>query len=222
MGAHLFELLRMHFQHHGYLTVATALLLENAGVPVPGETILLFASFLASRRHMDLGAVIVVATVACTLGDNLGYAIGAYGGRPLLERWKGFFHIKDAHIRRGEGLFERFGPATIFFARFIFGMRVVAGPLAGVLRMPWRAFALFNFLGAVTWVTVIALVGYLSGRHWHTLVHFMSRMNAVIIAMLAAGALFLWWRHRRSRRDEGVECERAAESANGSARNGRG
>ncbi len=213
MGERIFEILRAHFEHHGYWTVALALLLENAGVPVPGETILLFASFLAfSERQLHLGFIILVGTLACTLGDNLGYAIGHHGGRPLLERWKHLFRVKQHHVERGERLFERFGPATIFFARFVFGMRIIAGPLAGVLRMPWKEFALFNFLGAATWVTVISCVGYLFGRHWGALIRAMRNVNIGVLGLLALIVLYLWWRHRKKEAVREAEAQARAEA----------
>jgi membrane protein DedA with SNARE-associated domain len=207
MGEQIFEMLRTHFHHHGYLTVGAALLLENAGVPVPGETILLFASFLAYREHhLHLGWIIGVATIACALGDNLGYLIGYQGGRRLLDRWKHFFRVSQAHIDRGERLFQRFGPVTIFFARFIFGMRVIAGPLAGVLRMPWKEFLLFNFLGAATWVAVISSIGYLFGRHWHLLLRAMRNFNIVALIIVALVTAVLVLRHRaRERREKRCE-----------------
>ncbi len=183
---------------YGYWAVALALLCENAGIPVPGETTLLLASFLAYSEHqLHLGWIIVVAVCAATLGDNLGYAFGYYGGRPLLLRYQSVLRIPPATLKHGEEMFTRYGAAAIFFARFVFGMRVFAGPLAGVLRMRWRAFTLFNFLGAAVWVTVIASAGYLFGQHWHRLVRAMQRFN--IAALIVAGAviLFLWWRYRR-------------------------
>ena len=209
MGEHIFHLLRAYFHQHGYLTVGVALLLENAGVPVPGETILLFASFLAQKEHhLHLGWIIVVATIACAIGDNIGYMIGHRGGRPLLERWKHFFHISPEHIERGERLFVRFGPATIFFARFVFGMRVIAGPMAGVLRMPWKSFVIFNALGAFTWVLVITGAGYLFGKHWRVLLHTMRNFNLAILAVLAVVALALWLRQRSLRRREVTAAKR--------------
>jgi membrane protein DedA with SNARE-associated domain len=84
-------------------------------------------------------------------------------------------------------LFDRFGSVTIFFARFVFGMRIIAGPLAGVLRMRWSRFALFNFLGATVWVTVISIVGYMFGEHWNHLVRFIGRAN-LILFVIAIGA----------------------------------
>jgi membrane-associated protein len=197
MAEWLFEILRRHFQEWGYWTVVIALLLENAGVPVPGETILLFASFLAySEQELRLPYIILVGTIACTLGDNIGFAIGYRGGRPLLERYKHIFHIPDRTIRRGEALFAQHGHVTIFFARFIFGMRIIAGPLAGVLRMPWKQFAIFNFLGAATWVTVIAVVGFLFGGEWHQLMRILRRVNLGVLVLFVVVALVLWVRHR--------------------------
>ena len=195
---HILAILKAHLAHHGYATVAVALLLENAGVPVPGETILLLASFLAYSEHqLSLPWIIVTGTIAATLGDNLGFTLGHYGGRPLLDRYQHFFRISDRVIERGERLLQRYGAPIIFVARFIFGMRVVAGPLAGVLGMNWARFALFNFLGAALWVTVIASVGYFFGSQWETLIRVMRGANVVfaILAVLIVGAL--WWRHKR-------------------------
>ena len=117
MGQHIFDLLRAALVHYGYWAVAGALLLENAGLPVPGETVLLMASFLAyTERDLQLGWIILVGTVAATLGDNLGFAIGHYGGPPLLERYRGF--RSGTAVARGEKLFSRYGAATILFGSF--------------------------------------------------------------------------------------------------------
>jgi len=184
---------------YGYWAVAVALLCENAGLPVPGETTLLLASFLAYSEHkLHLGWIIVIATCAATLGDNLGYALGHYGGRPLLERYQTFFRVPQRTLERGEALFARYGSYTIFLARFIFGMRVIAGPLAGVLRMRWQSFAVFNFLGAITWVTVIASAGYLFGQHWRNVARAIRHFDIAVVIVAAAVVLYLWWRQRRS------------------------
>ena len=194
----IFQSLRTFIADYGYWAVALALLCENAGIPVPGETILLLASFLAYSEHqLHLGWIIVVGICAATLGDNLGYAFGYYGGRPLLQRYQNVFRISPATLKRGEEMFARYGAAAIFFARFIFGMRVFAGPLAGVLRMRWRAFTLFNFLGAAVWVTFIAGAGYLFGQHWRSLLRAMHRFNIAVLIVAVVVALFLWWRYRR-------------------------
>jgi membrane-associated protein len=198
MGYAILETLRALIADYGYWAVALALLCENAGLPIPGETTLLLASFLAySEKNLHLGWIIVVATLASTFGDNLGYMIGSRGGRPLLDRYQRFFRVPQRVIERGERLFARYGSVTIFFARFVFGMRVIAGPLAGVLRMPWRAFAIFNLLGAAVWVTVIASAGYLFGRHWALLIHGLKRFNLGVLVLAVAVILVIWWKRRR-------------------------
>lgn len=199
MNYSILDLLRNAVVDYGYWAVGAALLLENAGVPAPGETILLLASFLAYSEHeLQLGWIIVVATIAATVGDNLGFALGYYGGRPLLARYQSIFRVRASTLERGERLFARYGAVTVFFARFIFGMRIVAGPMAGVLRMPWRRFLAFNFLGAAVWVTVISGAGYLFGQHWHRLERFIKRLDIAAIIFVLAAAAWLWWRNRRN------------------------
>ena len=196
----LFELLRQFFDAYGYWTLIVVLLLENAGLPLPGETTLLFASFLAySERELHVGYIILTGILACTVGDNLGYLIGYRGGRPLLERYQRIFRIRPKTIARGERLFNRYGAVTIFFARFLFGMRIIAGPMAGVLRMPWKKFLLFNFLGASVWVTVISVIGYVFGSQWDFVIALIKRMNIVVLAVVAVLILALWWRRRQRR-----------------------
>jgi membrane-associated protein len=200
----VFDLLRNALVHYGYWAVAIALLLENAGLPVPGETILLLASFLAyTERDLRLGWIIAVATVAATLGDNLGFALGHYGGPALLERYR-HFKAGAAAVSRGEKLFARYGAVTILFARFVFGMRIIAGPLAGVLRMPWKKFALFNVLGAVLWVSIISSVGYVFGSRWNLLVHFMKRFDLAVAAAFVIIIAAVWWRSRKARSAEEI------------------
>ncbi|MGZ7100043.1 MAG: DedA family protein [Candidatus Angelobacter sp.] len=198
MTQSILDVLRNAVVQYGYWAVGGALLLENAGVPVPGETILLLACFLAYSEHdLRLPWIIVVATIAATLGDNLGFALGYYGGRPLLTRYQALFRIENKTVERGEELFARYGAVTVFLARFVFGMRVIAGPLAGVLRMPWRKFTVFNFLGAVLWVTVISGVGYLFGQHWERLAGEVKRIDIAAAILLVIVAVLLWWRSRR-------------------------
>jgi membrane-associated protein len=196
----ILDFLRNAVVHYGYWAVGAALLAENAGIPVPGETILLLACFLTySEQNLRLPWIILVATIAATLGDNLGFAAGYYGGRPLLARYQTLFKIQNRTLERGEELFARYGAVTVFFARFVFGLRIIAGPLAGVLRMPWRKFMVFNFLGAAVWVSVIASAGYLFGQHWERLQQDLKRIDVSIVIVLLVAVAFLWWRSRRAR-----------------------
>jgi len=199
MGHSISHLVRTFVADYGYWAIALMLLCENSGLPVPGETTLLVASFFAYSEHkLHLGWIIAVATCAATLGDNLGFAIGVYGGRPLLERYQRLFRIRQEFFERGEALFARYGAVTIFFARFVFGMRMIAGPLAGVLRMRWRTFTIFNFLGALLWVSCIAAAGYLFGEHWRALVRAVTRINVATVVVVIAIGFYLWWKQRHS------------------------
>jgi membrane protein DedA with SNARE-associated domain len=196
----LLDVLRNLLIHYGYWAVAGALLLENTGIPVPGETILLLASFLAYSEHaLEFRWLIVVGTLAATVGDNLGFALGHYGGRPIVARYQKFFRISSENIQRGERIFASYGAFTVFFARFVFGMRIIAGPLAGALRMHWRKFIFYNFLGALLWVTAISSAGYLFGQHWHRLVHDLKILDIAIAAVVIIGIGVWWWRGRRKK-----------------------
>ncbi len=191
------EPLRNFISTYGYWAVALALILESAGLPVPGEITLLLASFLAYSEHrLNIGWIILIATCASTFGGEAGYALGHYGGRALLDHYEKF-RISKRAIDRGEKIFARYGAVAVFLSRFIFGMRVFAGPLAGVLRMPWQVFTLFNFLGAAAWVTVIASAGYIFGAHWRTLLHVMQRVNVAAAIVAVIVAFMLWRRYRR-------------------------
>ena len=198
MAHHMVDILRQAIVHYGYWAIAVALLLENTGIPVPGETVLLLASFLASSEHeLQLSSIIIVGTVAATLGDNLGYAVGRRGGRPLLERYRELLCIRPATLERGDRLFAQYGAVAVFFARFVFGLRIVGGPLAGVLRMSWKKFLLFNFLGASLWVTAVATVGYLFGSHWARLVQDLKRLDITVAIVVLLAAFYFWRRGRR-------------------------
>jgi membrane protein DedA with SNARE-associated domain len=198
MGHHIFELIRQYLAEYGYWTVAIALLLENAGLPVPGETILLTASFLAFSEHrLHLPSIIAVGVLAATIGDNIGFLIGHFGGRPLLTKYGKYIFIRPQTIEDGEKLFARYGAGVVFVARFIAGLRVIAGPLAGVLRLHWRKFAIFNFLGALLWVSVISGVGYLFGRHWEKLVEIIKNVNLIVFVAAGIVVAILWWQRRR-------------------------
>jgi membrane protein DedA with SNARE-associated domain len=197
MGEHLVQHLMAYFDRYGYWTVFGGLLLENAGVPVPGETILLLASFLASSKHeLSLPRIMLVAVAAAVCGDNIGYAFGRYFGRPLLNRYQGLFRISEETIRRGETLIKRRGALAIFLARFIAGLRIVAGPIAGILNMDWRRFVVFNLLGGIAWVSAVSLIGYFFGGRIHWVIRIMGRINflvLLIIVLIAIGAR-IWHR----------------------------
>jgi membrane protein DedA with SNARE-associated domain len=145
---------------YGYAALALGVLLENAGVPVPGETMLLAASALASRGGLSIVLVALVAASAAVVGDNIGFAIGRSGGRPLLERFGRWVLVTPERLDAVDLFFDRRGPAAVVVARFIPALRVVGALGAGASRMPWRSFLVFNAIGAVAWATAVSTLGY--------------------------------------------------------------
>lgn len=198
MTHHIVDVLRGLLVHYGYWAVAAVLLLESAGLPLPGETILLLASFLAYSQHeLQLPWIIFTGAAASTVGGELGFAMGRHGGRPLIERYRNVFSIRAETVERGDRLFERYGVVTIVLARFLFGMRVLASLLAGALHMPWRKFFVCNLLGAAVWVSTICSVGYLFGSHLGRLLRGVKRVELGVAIVVVLAVLWFWWRGRR-------------------------
>jgi len=187
----------------GYWAILLGLLAEDAGVPLPGETILIFASFLAYKHNqLSMLWIIVVGVLAATSGDNIGYWIGRKGGRKLIEAHRKILRISDETLKDGERLLKKRGDVTIFFARFIWGMRMLAGPLAGALKMRWPRFLLFNFLGAVVWVSAIAGVGYAFGSQFQNLLAFFKKADIAIMAVVITVSIILWKRYKKKRKEK--------------------
>ncbi len=137
---------------------------ESAGIPLPGETALISASILAAQGRLNIAAVITVAAAAAVLGDNFGYWAGRYWGRAVLRRWRLTRAYAGRMLPATEAFFARHGSKAVFLARFLTGLRVAAAWAAGIGRMQWRHFFLWNTLGGVTWAVGIGLASYYLGR----------------------------------------------------------
>lgn len=152
----------------GYPAIFLFVFIECVGVPLPGETMVLLASFCAATTHqLQLPLVILFAALAAVLGDNVGYIIGRTGGRALVEKFGRFVFIKMEHLDKAELFFSRHGAKTVFFGRFISLLRIWAAFLAGMNRMHWRTFLFYNGLGGIIWATYVGLLGYVAGRYFH-------------------------------------------------------
>ena len=182
----LLDIILGFFNRHGYLVVFFGVMLENAGLPIPGETILLAAGFWAARGGFSLPVVMVVAASGAIVGDNLGYWFGRKLGRDLILRYGRYVLITKARLARIEGYFRRHGNKTIFFARFISGLRVIGALFAGVTHMRWSAFAFYNASGAIVWSIVISLLGYVFGESWDVLEKWIGRTSLVVAGVLIA------------------------------------
>jgi membrane protein DedA with SNARE-associated domain len=189
VGNTIFKFLSDLFAHYGYWVIFFGVLLENLGVPLPGETVLLFAGFLAFRGKIELAPAIVVGALGCGLGGTLGYLIGDYGGRPFVERYLRRHFLVRPTFDRSERLFLHYGQWAVFFGRFVVGLRMFAGILAGLFRMPLRRFTFFNFAGAIAWTMAVTCAGFVFGRSWRRVVGFVVRLDRLTLEVTAAAIL---------------------------------
>lgn len=185
------------FARYGYAVVFAGVFLENAGMPVPGETTLLAGAALAQLGRLSLPWVIITAIGAATLGDNLGFWLGRREGRVLAERYGAPFGLTRERLAEFDRFFARHGPKTVFLARFITGLRVVCALLAGGSGMRWRTFLFFNASGAIAWCTTIAVAGYALGRSWVLLEQWVGWIG--IVGLVGALVLIMVWAVRRRR-----------------------
>jgi membrane-associated protein len=148
----------------GYLALFAFVSVESAGILVPGETSLIIAASLAAQGTLSLPIVIAVAATAAIVGDNVGYLIGRNGLRWVLDRPGRWTESRRQLLARGEIFFVRHGAVAVFIGRWLPGLRAAASWLAGVNRMPWRRFVLWNALGGISWATTIGLLAYVVGR----------------------------------------------------------
>ncbi|MEU6088491.1 DedA family protein [Streptomyces sp. NPDC047085] len=188
--------------HWGYAAVGGLLFLEDFGVPVPGETVLIAASVYAGAGQLNVVAVAVIAFVAAVCGDNLGYAIGRYGGRRLVTRCGRYVLLTPARVAKAEAFFTRQGGKVVTVARFVEGLRQANGIIAGLSRMPWPRFLAFNVLGAALWVGTWVTLGDLAGDHIGTLYPVVQRYELYVLAALGVAVAALVVRHLLHRRTE--------------------
>ena len=188
------------FARYGYFVVFFGVLLENAGIPVPGETILLAGAALARFGHLSLVWVVTTAIAGAVLGDNIGFVIGRRGGRRLLERHGRLLGLTKQRLGQFDAFFARHGAKTVFIARFVTGLRVVGAVLAGASTLPWGRFLIFNAAGAVAWATTFGAVGYALGYSWETIERWLGHLGLVFLVVLAVVAVFAVGRSRRRSR----------------------
>ena len=177
-------------EQYGYLVVFFGVMLESTGVPLPGETILLAAGFLAQRGHIDVGDAIVFGILGAVVGDQIGYWVGREGGRPFVLRWGHYVRITPERLARAEAFFERHGGKAVFLARFFAGLRVFGALVAGISRMRWGTFVFYNVLGGAVWATAVVLVGYLAGGSLGLVERWLGRATLVLAALVAVVVSF--------------------------------
>jgi membrane-associated protein len=182
----------------GYWAIVAGLIGENAGFPLPGETVLIAASFLARKGQLSLHWVIPVGIGSAILGNMLGYWLGLRFGDTFLRWFCRVGHLEDSDVQAARELIRRRGGTTIFFARFIFGLRTIAGLLAGMLCMDWRRFMIFNALGAAVWATGMSLVGFAFGASLNDFQQYVEYVSWSLAAVLFAVGYWFWCHHKKS------------------------
>jgi membrane protein DedA with SNARE-associated domain len=187
-------------QNLGYPVLGAVVAAEALGVPLPGETAVIFAGLAASAHRLNIVLVIVVASAAAIVGDNIGFQIGRRGGRALLERPGRFHEERQRVIAIGDPFFERHGPKAVFLGRWIAGLRIWAAWLAGASAMSWRSFLLWNALGGISWATSISLAAYFGGKGVEQVLSTIGVYGLIAAGVLIiVGLAVLMW-HRRRRR----------------------
>ena len=181
------------FTHHGLPLLFLVVMLESFGIPLPGETALIFFGLLAAKGHYNIAVVIVVAAAAAIIGDNLGYwLIGRLGGRKLFERVRWLKRWGDSVIPRAERIMQRHGGKTVFFGRFIAILRFTAAWVAGLGRMPWWRFLFWNAAGGIVWATAVGLVAFYGGKAAaDAITKYGIYAAAVVVALLIVGAVLV-------------------------------
>ena len=187
--------------HYGVWAILLLVLLEDFGIPVPGETVLIAGAVFAGSGRLNVVAVGVVGFAAAVLGDNIGYAIGRFGGRALVDRWGRYVFLTPERVDKAEAFFNRHGGKIIVLARFIEGLRQANGIIAGISGMHWLRFLAFNALGAALWVGTWVSVGYFAGQHITTIYDGITRyalyvLIAAVVLIVAWIAYHLYKRHR--------------------------
>jgi membrane protein DedA with SNARE-associated domain len=186
-------------RHYGYFAVGGILFLENIGLPLPGETILIAASLYAATGRLNIVLVGVIAVIASTAGSAVGYAVGEYGGRPIAEKYGKYVFLNEERLDKTQAFFERRGWAVVLLGRFVEGVRQAAGIIAGISNMRFRVFLTYTLIGACLWVTTWAIVGELAGDHITTISKYATYVAVSIVVLIIAVLIRALIRSRRKR-----------------------
>jgi membrane protein DedA with SNARE-associated domain len=202
----IFGALEPILSNYGYLAVAGFLFLEDFGVPLPGETILIAGALYAGAGRLNVVLLALIAFLAAVAGDNVGFAIGRFGGRALVLRWGKYVLLTEERVAKAEKIFQRHGGWIVTIARFIEGLRQANGIVAGIAGMHWAKFLAFNALGAALWVGLWVTVGDLAGNRIDALYerfHHYEVYIGIAFAVLLAGfiAYKVYQRVRKKRGD---------------------
>jgi membrane protein DedA with SNARE-associated domain len=192
----------------GYAAVFALVAIETMGIPVPAETALIAAALLAHKGHMDIGTLVLLASIAAIFGDNVGFAIGRRYGRRLFLAPGPLHEHRLKVLELGEPFFAKHGPKAVFLGRWISGLRIASAWLAGMNRMRWPVFVVWNALGGIAWASSVGFSIYFLGSVAEDALGIVGPAAAAVVVVLI-GAL-LTWRWLRQRRGRAVELRKTS------------
>jgi membrane protein DedA with SNARE-associated domain len=183
----------------GYIATFGLIAIETMGIPVPGETALIASALAASKGHLSIVVLIVLAASAAIIGDNVGFAIGRKYGRRIFEKPGPMYNQRLALLDMGEPFFEKHGPKAVFLGRWVSGLRIASAWLAGMNKMSWPTFLFWNALGGICWATGVGLGAYYAGHAFEDVISKVGIFGAGAAVLALVG--FLYWRHRKHKRE---------------------
>ncbi|MFM6188743.1 MAG: DedA family protein [Planktothrix sp.] len=193
------ETIREIAHQYGYWAVFIGIALENAGIPLPGETITLVGGFLAGSGELKYWFVLGSAIAGAILGDNFGYWLGKWGGWPLLLRLGQLFRIREEQLHQVKEQFRQNAARAVFLGRFVALLRIFAGPLAGIAQMPYWQFFLCNAAGAAVWASVMVSLSYFVGNiiSLEKLVAWVAQFAVLALILVVAWLVIPIWLETR-------------------------
>jgi membrane protein DedA with SNARE-associated domain len=194
MGKKIISFLISHIHPYGYILLLLITTMETSvflGLFVPGDTVVILSGFLASRGIMKLHMIIVLVSIGAIIGDNIGYAVGYWFGHPFLVKQGKRFRIRQRHLKKAEYFFQKHGGASIILGRFVAYIRTFIPVMAGISKMKYRIFLVYNVAGGILWACALTAIGYLFGNSWELISHILG-VTGTVIFFLGCGALALY------------------------------
>jgi membrane protein DedA with SNARE-associated domain len=188
---HYAALAQPYLREYGVAAVFIVVCLESFGMPLPGESLVIASGLLASRGDMNIVLLIGAIWSAAVVGDNVGYAVGLFGGRRLVLRHGARIGITEPRLAKVEGVFRRYGGEIVMVARFFVGLRQLNGIIAGTVAMPWPRFLLYNAVGAALWTGVWGFGSYVLGHHMSAVLPWFHRIGYAAVALAALAVVVL-------------------------------
>lgn len=184
----------------GYGGVILLMAIESANIPLPSEIIMPFAGFLVAQGVLNLYLAAVAGAIGCVLGSAFSYYLGAWGGRPLIERFGKYIFVSRRDLDMAENWFNKYGELTVFFGRLIPIIRTFISFPAGISKMNFSRFIIYSFLGSLPWSLALAFIGLKLGQNWENLRNYFRGFDVIILALIVIGIIWWIWRHIRNSR----------------------